>query len=679
MRRSFALLALLLLPAPPALARQQWNDPQVGELIRRAIARRETPFADTTLRHYRSLAHGFVFFLTQFGRGFPDPPRLGKADELQVEVYWEAPNLSKQRIVGWRDGSWLPYGMNYHRDHLGIVTNNYGPLIRIGDGDEVRDAIHPLSLPGLGEYDFALGDTLTLRPREGPIEVLAVQVRPRSFQRPLVVGTLYLERNTAALVRFQFSFTPAAYRDRDLEDISVVLEQSLYEGRWWLPYRQEIEIRRRASVLEFPARGIIRGRWEIGDYDFTATFPDQLRSAPEYGGLPAPRPDTTRWTTPLRAAAEEAEPFDRREFDEIKTKAEELVARRVLEGMPHTRFGATAVSDLVRVNRVQGLAFGLGSTLRIKGGYEVRGSLGYGLSDHRVTAALGATLARGGAEWTADARRAVRDFADEPVVSGAVNSLLAQEAGKDLGDYLLAEEIGLALRRKLDSRWTLDLAARWERSSSIATAASPVRNAYPPNPELGSGSYGLGRVAISLGSRGAIDRGDFKARLGLEGGTGPTDYVRLSFRSDGSVPAGVGHLRLQTVAGLGSEGLPRARSFVMGGRGTLPGETHRGYGGRGIFTALLEWRLGVPVPAVGLGPFASTGKRAILAPFVGIGWAGGRIEGLSWVPSDGSRPVAGLAGEFLQGLIRIEAGRRLRGRGVILITADIAPEWWPIL
>ncbi|HEV8357881.1 MAG TPA: hypothetical protein VGQ17_14110 [Gemmatimonadales bacterium] len=679
MRCSPALLALLLLPAPSALPGQQWNDPRVGELIRRAIALRETPFADTTLRHYRSLAHGFVFFLAQFGRGFPDPPRLGKADELEVEVYWEAPNLSKQRIVGWRDESYLPYGMNYHRDHLGIVTNNYGPVIRIGDGDEVRDAVHPLSLPGLGEYDFALGDTLTLRPREGPIEVLTVQVRPRNFQRPLVVGTLYLERHTAALVRFQFSFTPAAYRDKGLEDISVVLEQSFYEGRWWLPYRQEIEIRRRASVFDFPARGIIRGRWEIGDYDFTATFPDQLRSATEYGGLPAPRPDTTRWTTPLRTAAEGAEPFDRREFDEIKAKAEDLVARRVLEGMPHTRLGTTAVSDLVRVNRVQGLALGLGSAHRINGGYEVRGTFGYGLSDRRVTAALAATLVRGPAEWTADARRAVRDFADQPVVSGAVNSLLAQEAGKDLGDYILAEEIGLALRRKLDSRWTLDLAARWERSSSLVTAASPVRNQYRANPDLGSGSYGLGRVGLSLRSRGAIERGDFTAQLGLEGGSGPTDYLRLSFRSDGAVPAGEGHLRLRTVAGLGSDRLPRARSFVMGGRGTLPGETHRGYGGRAILTAQLEWRLGVPVPAVGLGPFASTGKRAILAPFMGIGWAGGRIEGLPWVPSDGSRAVVGLAGELLQGLIRIEAGKRLRGRGVIQITADIAPEWWPIL
>ena len=80
-----------------------------------------------------------------------------------------------------------------------------------------------------------------------------------------MVGTLYLDVASAELVRFRFSFTPPAYLDRQLEDISVVLENALFENRYWLPYRQEIEIRRRATWLDFPARGIIRGRWEIDD------------------------------------------------------------------------------------------------------------------------------------------------------------------------------------------------------------------------------------------------------------------------------------------------------------------------------------------------------------------------------------------------------------------------------
>ena len=64
-------------------------------------------------------------------------------------------------------------------------------------------------------------------PAAGETVVREVQVRPRSFARPLVVGTLYLDVATAQLVRFRFSFTPAAYLDRQLEDISIVLENSL--------------------------------------------------------------------------------------------------------------------------------------------------------------------------------------------------------------------------------------------------------------------------------------------------------------------------------------------------------------------------------------------------------------------------------------------------------------------
>ncbi len=669
---------LLLLPAPGSA--QSWNDREVAPLIRRAILVRETSTPDSSLQSYRSHAHGFVFYLLQSGVGFPDPPRLAKVDELEVEVYWLAPNHSKQRIVRWRDQNFLPIGTGYHRDHLGIVTNNFGNRIRIGDGDEVRDAVHPLSVEGLPEYDYAILDTLELRTVRGVLEVLAVQIRPRDMGRPLVVGTMYLERRSAALVRFDFSFTPAAYRDREVEDISVVLEQSLFEGTWWLPYAQQIEIRRRLAEFDFPFRTIIKGRWEVGDYDFTAPFPPGLVNAPEYGGLFQPQPDTGQWTTPLRAAAEAARPFDRREFDELKSRAQNLLSLQVLEGLPRRRFGTPAVSELVRVNRVQGLAIGFALGYRFNGGWDGRGAIGYGLSDHRLTASLGAGLTRGNNYWSVDARRTIRDIGDEPVVSGVINSFLAQESGIDLGSYLLGEEVGLGYRRRLHPRWTLDLAARYERTSSVETTATPIRREYQPNPPLGSGSYLLGRIGLSLAARGALDRSDLKASFGLEGGTGETTYLRATFRSDGSVPAGWGHLRLRTVTGIATRDLPKAHSFAIGGRGTLPSEQFRGYGGRRVAALQLEWRLPIPVPEVGLGPFATTGRRATLAPLFGIGWAGGEIEGVDWRSSEGPRPVIGVAAELIHGLVRFELARPLRGEGArFRLTVDLSPEWWPIL
>ena len=145
-----ALTLLLLTSHLSPLPAQTWNSSQTLTLIRRAVDRRLETEADSALTAYRARAHGFLFFLGQVGEGLTEPPRLVKADELEVQVYWQAPDRSKQIILGWRDGTFLPTDINYHRDHLGIVTNNFGDVIRIGEGDEVRDVVHPLSPAGLG-------------------------------------------------------------------------------------------------------------------------------------------------------------------------------------------------------------------------------------------------------------------------------------------------------------------------------------------------------------------------------------------------------------------------------------------------------------------------------------------------------------------------------------------------
>jgi hypothetical protein len=132
-------------PPRAPLAAQAWDDPDGLALVRRAVERRAAARGEASLESYRTRAHGFVFFLAQVGAGLSEPPRLVKADELAVEVYWQAPDRSKQVILGWRDGAYLPTDIEYHRDPLGIVTNDFGDVIRIGEGDEVRDVVHLLA------------------------------------------------------------------------------------------------------------------------------------------------------------------------------------------------------------------------------------------------------------------------------------------------------------------------------------------------------------------------------------------------------------------------------------------------------------------------------------------------------------------------------------------------------
>src|SRR3982750_3147536 len=182
--------------APSAAAAQTWNDARTRALVERATARRAAQLADTALVDYQAAAHGYLTFLAQLGEGFREPPKIVKADELALQVYWQAPNLSKQGIVGRRDTLLLPTDINYHRDHLGIVQNNFPSIIRVGEGDEVKDVPHPLSPAGLAAYDFALGDPLRLTIPGRVIEVYQVKVRPRDDRQPRIIGALFLDRET---------------------------------------------------------------------------------------------------------------------------------------------------------------------------------------------------------------------------------------------------------------------------------------------------------------------------------------------------------------------------------------------------------------------------------------------------------------------------------------------------
>ena len=112
-----------------------WNSERTLELVRAATARRSVQLADTGLRDYTARANGYITFLAQLGTDFPAPPALIKSDQLAVEVYWGAPDRSKQRVIGRRDTLLLPTDQEYHRDHLGIIQNNFPEMIRLGDGD----------------------------------------------------------------------------------------------------------------------------------------------------------------------------------------------------------------------------------------------------------------------------------------------------------------------------------------------------------------------------------------------------------------------------------------------------------------------------------------------------------------------------------------------------------------
>ena len=139
------------------------------------------------------------------------------------------------------------------------------------------------------EYDYRIVDSLAIRFPDRTIEVFQLSIRPKNDRAPRAVGAVFVEKSTAQVVRMTFSFTRVALKDQSLEDVSVILENGLIEDRYWLPRRQQIEIRRSGTWLDFPFRGIIRGRWEIRDYDVNTGLPGVLFGGDEIVMAPPDR------------------------------------------------------------------------------------------------------------------------------------------------------------------------------------------------------------------------------------------------------------------------------------------------------------------------------------------------------------------------------------------------------
>src|SRR3954462_8336661 len=347
--------------APRTAGAQQWNNSRSRTLVERATARRAQQLADTGLKDYKAVAHGYVTFLAQVGEGLTEPPKVVKADELVNEVYWRAPNLSKQRILGRRDTLLLPTDINYHRDHLGIVQNNFPAIIRLGDGDEVRDVPHPLSPNGLAGYDFAITDSLPLNLPGRTIVLYEVKVRPKNDRQPRIIGAMYIDRDDAQVVRMAFNFTRASFLDAALEDLFVVIENGLIGGRFWLPRKQEIEIRRGGTWLDFPIRGIIRGRWEIADYQVNTGLGYALVQGAEIIVAPKAARDTFHFAgRVLDSLPPDVRVVTDAEIRSVQQEARALVRAQALRRPQTLVLSALGASDFARFDRAEGLALGGG-------------------------------------------------------------------------------------------------------------------------------------------------------------------------------------------------------------------------------------------------------------------------------------------------------------------------------
>ena len=687
--RALLLLFAAACVAAPARA-QDWNDLRTRELVSRAVDRRARQLADTSLADYTASAHGYLTFLAQLGEGLFLPPKVVRADQLELEVYWKAPNFSKQWIVGRRDTLLLPTDIQYHRDHLGIVQNNFPDIIRLGDGDEVRDVPHPLSLPGLAAYDFALGDSLRLQIPGRTIDVYEVKVRPRNDRAAAAVGALYIARDDAQVVRMAFSFTRSALKDPQLEDVSVILENSLIEEKFWLPRRQEIEIRRSGTWMDFPVKGIIRGRWDIRDYKVNAGGTVAVSPGPEIVYAPPGRRAGYRFpvTSILDSLPGGVLVATNDDVRAVQEEARRLVRAQALARARTTRPAARSISDLAQVNRVEGFAAGGGLRRRLGAGLDVVLQGRFGVADERGKGS-------GSLGWTGADGRSLRltgyaDFrevADDAESSRARSSIGAQEFGADLTQPFGVRGVSFTVAGHAASLWRWSAEASGEAQRALKVHAVPARGSYAPT--LAADRGDARRLTIRLDrpkapwTAGNLLQFRTEARLShfvpeaRSASLGATTVARVYAAAEVERSAGRSTLvgRLSGGGVWGSDGIPLQDGLFAGGPLSGPGYAYHAFRGTGIGTVRVEIRRPVPFVAVPLGRWGRVPGAMQLAPYVGAVSVLGRAKGQG---ANGVFPYVGVGAITVFDLLRLDVARGLRGGGW-RFGVDLMRDFWSIL
>ena len=620
------------------------------ELVAQARIERHSLAVDPAFRSYVGEARGYVYFFID--RPDSDERTLLKADQVALEVFWWAPNRTGQHIVGRRDERLLPTNIRYHLDHLTVVQDDFGDFIRLGDGDEVEQVLHPLGPGAEGVYDFLLVDSLSIGYGERLEEtrVYEVRVRPREYDRPGLIGSVFLDRGTSSIVRMNFTFTPASYVDPYLDYIRISIDNSLWDGKYWLPYRQEAELRRELPELDFMVGSIIRGRYEIGRYDFNAQVDSLAVLGPRVTALPQQELEAFAFERGLFDDLDEHGLASTPTMEAIRAQARQAFQSRYLSGLGPLRLYLGSASSVARYNRAEGSYLGAGVTARTHGDMRLRASAGYAIG--RGEASL-STTATGGSDpviptvelhWNQ-----MRDLGLASTTSGLTNTLAAATGINDYLDPYFTRGIRLAFDSRDAGRPSVAL--RWERHESAEDVVSEL-----PGEDLRTVRR------IDEGILGAVE---VDLPFGLPAnGTGTLTATGARFETQ-TFATLVGnarwalqnrdqrwHTELHASAGLVTDEAPAQSLFLLGGRETLPGYGYRDFVGNRFWLVRADGTFPLRSPWVSLHIFGGIGASYLDARVVPSEWHARDSGGL--------RAAVGAGLALGWDVLRFDVGRGLR-------------------
>jgi hypothetical protein len=670
-----------------------WDSQRALGLVERARERRREPVVDESLLSYRAEVSGHIYFFVDLPAQ-PEPILL-RADQVALDLYWAHPDRVKQVIRGMRHEEQFPLrDFNYYLDRYTVIHDGFGDEIRVGEGRDVRNVPHPLGPGAERVYQYRVVDSTTLRlpGAEAPIRVYEIQVRPRSFEAPAIVGSLFLEHARADLVRLSFTFTRAAYLDRRNERIEVMLENALWDGRYWLPREQRLLVRRELPEFDFGGGTVIRAALRVTNYDLNVGLPMGFFAGPPVV-LANTREGLRQYAFDVGlyegfeavglAPGQEAATLGDVNIDAI---AGRILREQYLSGISRVRLYVPGASPILRYGRTEGLVTGGGLSLAL-GRSQAHAYAGYAWGSGDPLAEI-AWRPLGPAPGTRPFGEIYlnrpNDLGLRPAAAGIVSSGAAM-FGSDYRDIHPVSGVAVGVRVGDARSGILRVAATGEshRVAEQAHVTAPFggEDGFRPVVPAEEGTRGFVRARyersfqvrpLTVSVEPSVEAGyaDFRE-------SGVFSRVRATGTAGWSALELNAGLDVRATVALALGVTPPQHLWYLGGRNTLPGHPfHQYVGDRAAVVDVTAWREVVP-GLVRLRLFGAAGWAGIRGAPPVPAWAPGLRE---WEPgpTDGIRSSVGAGIGLLHGIVRLDyAVRTDTGEGSVILSVD--PRLWGFL
>src|SRR6185436_2255442 len=194
----------LLLAVTQAPDTSSYANAETARLIARARERHR--IQDTLVHDYEAMVRTRID--AGFGRSrFAHIVPLA-ALETAAHITWARPNDLHVKIIGVRSATTIRGAkIEGSFSNPWFVPRGLGDSIRFVDQElPETPALHPLAPSGDEFYRFAIFDSLAIQLPDRRVSAIGVRVQPRRTGPSLIAGNLWLDAETAEVVRMTFTY-----------------------------------------------------------------------------------------------------------------------------------------------------------------------------------------------------------------------------------------------------------------------------------------------------------------------------------------------------------------------------------------------------------------------------------------------------------------------------------------